>query len=342
MIPQKANRVVVGRVHLVIHSPHVIERVGLLGDREAPVGAGRIDDAPALVLVLVLEAGEKMHLVAHDRSAEGAAPLGLARVGLVQILLRDEEILVRHRRVGEVADRAAVPPVGALLGDRVDDAGGGGAVLGVELVGDDLELLNRFERRPRLRARAAAAQVVVVAPAVHQVHDAAPVLAVDGDAVGRGVGRLVVDHAGQQGHEPGEVARARRQVFDFTRGHVAADLRRREIDLRRFGRDRDVLFDGADAKHQIDLERRPDAQHEVLLRQPAEALEDRRNLVGARQQARDQERPVLAGDRLADGPALRVGDDDRHPGEDPLLLVGDPAANGGSPLLCLRCCDGDE
>ena len=83
---------------------------------------------------------------------------------LVQVLLLDEEILVRHRGVGEVADRAAVPAVGALLGDRVDDAGGGGAVLGVELVRDDLELLNRFERGARLRARAPAAQVVVVAP----------------------------------------------------------------------------------------------------------------------------------------------------------------------------------
>jgi hypothetical protein len=88
------------------------------------------------------------------------------------------------------------------------------------------------------------------------------VLAVDGDAVGRGVGRLVVDHARQQRHEAGEVARARRQVFDFTRGDVPADLRRREIDLRRFARDRHVLFDGADAKRQIDLERRPDAQDE--------------------------------------------------------------------------------
>ena len=97
----------------------------------------------------------------------------LRRLGLVEILLLDEEILRGHRRVGEVAERAAVPEVGALLGDRVDDAGGGGAVLGVELVRDDLELLDRFERRPRLRARAAAAQVVVVAPAVHQVHHAA-------------------------------------------------------------------------------------------------------------------------------------------------------------------------
>src|SRR6185503_14727992 len=127
----------------------------------------------------------------------------------------------------------------------VDDAGRGGAVLGVELVGDDLEFLYRFERRARLRARAPSAQVVVVAAAVHQINDTTAVLAVDGDAVGRGVGRLVVDHARQQRHEAGEVARARRQVFDFTRGDVPADLRRREIDLRRLARDRHVLFDGA-------------------------------------------------------------------------------------------------
>ena len=37
--------------------------------------------------------------------------------------------------------------VGPLLGDRVHDPRRGGAVLGIELVGHDLEFLNRLERR---------------------------------------------------------------------------------------------------------------------------------------------------------------------------------------------------
>ena len=131
---------------------------------------------------------------------------------------------------------AAVVGVGALLGDGIDDARQRGAVLGVELVRHDLEFLDRLERRTGLRAGAAAAQVVVVAAAVELVDDAGAGLAVDRHVVGLSVRRPVVDDARQDGDQAGEVAVAVGQVRDFRSRDVAADLRGREIDLRRFGR----------------------------------------------------------------------------------------------------------
>ena len=49
--------------------------------------------------------------------------------------------------------------------------------------GESLEFMDRLHRGACLGARAAPAQVVVVAPAVHQVLNPGSVLAVDGDAV---------------------------------------------------------------------------------------------------------------------------------------------------------------
>jgi len=57
----------------------------------------------------------------------------------------------RPRQRGILEERsAAVEVVGALLRHRVDHRADGAAVLGVELAGDDLELLDRFDRRARL------------------------------------------------------------------------------------------------------------------------------------------------------------------------------------------------
>jgi hypothetical protein len=101
-----------------------------------------------------------------------------------------------------------VPRIRALLADGVDDAGHGGAVFGIELARDHLELLNGFQRWPRLRAGAPAAQIVVVAAAIELVDDAAAVLPVDGHAVGGGIRRGVVDYARQQTDHAREIARA--------------------------------------------------------------------------------------------------------------------------------------
>ena len=260
VIPQIANRVVVVDAQLVIDAPEVIPRVGLLRDGKALVRSARIRAAPAFVRSCRSKLAKKCILSRMIGPPMVPPYCDLARFRFGEVVARDEEVLRRHRRVGEVPDGAPAPRVRPLLGDRVDDAGRGRAVLRIELVGDDLELLNGLEWGPRLRARAAAAQVVVVAPAIHQEHDAAAMLAVDGDAIGRGIAGGVVDHAGQQRDQAGEVARPRRQLRELARRHVAADLRRREVHLRRLGGNRHVLFQAADAQRQIDLQRRADPQ----------------------------------------------------------------------------------
>ena len=58
------------------------------------------------------------------------------------------------------------------------------AELGVELAGQQLELLHRLDRHARLRAAVAAVEGVVVVRAVHRVVDVADVLAGDVDGVG--------------------------------------------------------------------------------------------------------------------------------------------------------------
>jgi hypothetical protein len=225
-----------------------------------------------------------------------------------------------------------VEGVGALLRHRVDDARDGGAVFGVELVGDDLELLDRLERRARLRSRAAAAEVVVVAPTIHQEHHAAAVLAVDRHAVGVAVSRGVVDDARQQCDEAGEVARQRRQIGDLTRSHVPADLRRRQIHLRRLARHRDRLGERAHLEGEIDGHGRADLQPHVAC-ELSEAFERRGDLVRAGDDSRNEESAVAGGHRFAEGSALLVRDDDGDAREDGVLWVYDTATYRGASLL---------
>src|SRR4029079_18620153 len=116
-------RVVVAGIDLVIEPPEVVEGVGLLPDGETLVRAGGGDTASALGSALTLVAEKEVHLVPHDRAADGAAVLGLARIRFLEILLFDEEVPGSHRRVGKVSDHTAAPRVGSLLGDCVDDPG---------------------------------------------------------------------------------------------------------------------------------------------------------------------------------------------------------------------------
>ena len=143
----------------------------------------------------------------------------------------------------------------------------------------------------------------------------------------------VVDHAGQQRDEAGEVARPRRQIRQLTRGDVAADLRRREVDLRRLGGDGDALFETADPHQQIDLQRRADSHDHVVLREAAEALELGGDAIGPGHQARHQVRAVGTGDGFAHRAALLVRHDDRDARQDGLLGIGDASANRRSALL---------
>ena len=105
----------------------------------------------------------------HDRSANRAAELLALRVGLGKVALLREVILRRPVRVLSKSERTAVEDIGSRLGDRIDDRARGAAELRVELIGDDLELLDGLDGRPRLRPGALADDVVVVVAAVQHV-----------------------------------------------------------------------------------------------------------------------------------------------------------------------------
>ncbi len=125
-----------------------------------------------LVLRLPVDRDQEVGLVADDGPCEADAEL------LDRELLRFEsgEIVSGPRLVAEVAERRAVELVRPALRYRVDDAARVVAVLDVEPVGDDLELLDRLQRE---RERDTRAPAVLPEERVVRVH------AVDRDVRGR-------------------------------------------------------------------------------------------------------------------------------------------------------------
>src|SRR5262245_64467639 len=118
-----------------------------------------------------------MGLVPRDWTADAAAELALAvvtfhrvagAVDLRQFLGFGERV---HRLVAEELERAAVDVVGTALGDDRQDAAVAAAVLGLEALRLEVELLDRLERE---RLQLPADGVVVVVAAVDQIVDAAP------------------------------------------------------------------------------------------------------------------------------------------------------------------------
>src|SRR4051812_7232170 len=107
-----------------------------------------------------------MQLVPDDRSADRAAPALILRVGLRQPFLLREEVLGRQTAILEEPEGASPKIVRARFGDGVDHRSGGAAVLRIVLPGNDLELLDRLDRRARLRACALPDHVVVVVAAI--------------------------------------------------------------------------------------------------------------------------------------------------------------------------------
>ena len=109
--------------------------------------------------------------------------------------------------------RAAAQVVGARLRHSVDHRAGRPPELGVELVGDDLELLDRLDRRPRLHPGALPDDVVVVVAAVDRVVVVSRILAVDADRVAaERLGADRGDDARKQPDEADEVAVDARQL----------------------------------------------------------------------------------------------------------------------------------
>ena len=215
------------RVDLVVEPDQGIPHARFGGGRRVQVRPRRDVDRAVVVDDHALEAQEEVCLVTNHRSAHGASRLHLSGLGFGQVVLLDEVALGRELGVLQVAEGAPAELVRALLCHRVDHRPGRAPELRVELVGEHLEFLDRFEGCARLRARALADYVIVVARAVERIVVVARVLPVDVDRVG--TERLCADighNSRQQADESDVVAIDRRQVDQFAIRDVAAHLLR--------------------------------------------------------------------------------------------------------------------
>ena len=244
-----------------------------------------------------------MCLVLPDRASDRAAPVGLLRLRLGEIVLRDEEIPRRHGVVREAAEQRAVEDVAALLGDRIDNCAGGAAELGVVLVGEHLEFLHRLERRAHLAAARAAEIVVVVAGAVDR-EVAAPVAAAADDQ------RLTGERGRRRGHldarrqADGEhpVLVHDRQRRDLGFGDVRADLLRGHVHERRGPRHGDAFLEAPYAERDVEGRGVADLDHQVgpfVLLEPGQVRGD---LVGPRNEIGQEVRAVGVADDLPELP----------------------------------------
>ena len=138
----------------------------MLNRREVQLRACGKVEGPVRALGDPFQAAKEVEFVSHDRSAERASPLFERALGFVLIVQPGEVVLRRERRVGEVPEHDAPELIRTLFGDGVDHRAGRSPELRVVLVCQHLELLDGFERRPRLAANAAAERVIGVVAAV--------------------------------------------------------------------------------------------------------------------------------------------------------------------------------
>ena len=235
--------------------------------------------------VVLDDAREPVRLLAHlpfvvaeeegpiggERRAEGRAELVLVEdVGLRRIQHRPRVQLVVHP---EVVQRP-VGPVGARLGDDVDEAAEGAAVLGQVGGVEDAELLGRFLRRRRARQ---AGERLHVVGAVHLNQRVQLGLAAEGqarrrrgsDADIRLLERAAADvlpaarHAARQLDEVDEIAAADRQRFDLLHADDAAQLGLGRLDERRLGDDGDLLGERPEAHVDVRLGGAADGDHDT-------------------------------------------------------------------------------
>ena len=178
---------------------------------------------------------------------DGAAEL-MPRVGG----LRRREVVGRVERVvTEELVETAVQAVRARLERDADDAGRGAAVFGRVAVGDDLELLDRVDRRlddlllPRVAGRDLLAVVVVT---VEQERDGRAGLPADDDALAAGRPGT----GGQRGQLQ-VVASVERQRGDLLVGDDRADGRIRRVQRRRRRVDGDRLGERSDLQRHVDV-----------------------------------------------------------------------------------------
>src|SRR5207253_295719 len=107
-----------------------------------------------------------------EAAAELVAPIVLL-VEIAQLFILGQRV---HRLVAKELEEAALPEIGAALGDHVQHAAVAAAVLGLEPLRLKVELLDRLQRE---LLQQSADSVVVVVAAVDLVVDVAAGAAVD-------------------------------------------------------------------------------------------------------------------------------------------------------------------
>ncbi len=230
--------------------PRAAEVAVALGLRSARTRARTVPR----VLLVPLRRCEEMQLVLDDRSANRAAEV--VALQLVLRLVRSlEEVVLRVQRVAAAeVEAAAAELVRAAAGDDVDLRAAGLAELRAVAVAQDLELLDRLDRRVD-EDRAVRADVVVVravdrpeirgdvAAADREVRAAEQALVLDVEEIGGA-------HAGHQRGELQEVAAVQRQLADLLSGDHAGDVAAEHLDRgrRRFDADRLVHVAGPSSK----------------------------------------------------------------------------------------------
>ena len=326
----------------MIEAPHRVPGRHVIRGGVAVFGTGW--KRPGLVSVLhqPLEAQEVMEPVPDDRSADGAAPLLFADVRLGRIVLFREVVPRRDFLPGEEVEQGARELIGSRFRHGVDHGARRAAVLRVELVGHDLDFLDRFVSDACLAADVRSAEVVDVAGPVEH------------DVVGRGrlpVGehRVVEEAGGGNEHRSRNVpdkrhvaSISRRQLGELLSGNVAAHLRRAQVDKRRLGCDGDGFVESTDFQRQVECLGSPHCQEDVAPIEGPEALQLRTDPVPSRNNLRCKVAPIGARDDLAKGARVLVGDDDRHAGQDAALRIGDLPADFRGACLRERRCGDDE
>jgi len=280
-----------GRAHLLAE----FDREDAVAVREDPLGV----DALEGVLIRPLVRAEEEDLVPADRPADAAAVLIAAVILLGHLLLLFRERSRVQRVVAAEREPAPVQGVRAALGDDVEDRAVAAAVLRVEPLGDQLEFLNRLERK---HLEQAADRVVVVVAAVDDVVDVAAVAAADLRGVLRALRHVGVEakpHPGDGRGKVGELAAVERQPLHAVDVHDLAERRRRGGDQRRRGGDGDALADAGESQLHVDRGRRRDVHFDLRPIERLEALQRGPDLVLP---GRDGREPIRAGGIRRVGP----------------------------------------
>ena len=317
----------------MIEPHHGVPVRAILRDGEVQVRPRRKHASAVRVVDLALQAEEEVRLVLDDRTADHAAPIPLGRGRLGQILRLDEVVLGDPGVVREGAEHHALELVGAGLRHGVDHGAARPAELGVVHARQHLELLDRLQRRPHLRARARPQGIVGVIAAVDRDVVVLGGLAGGNDGVvAHLVGGRELD-ARQQRHGREVITVHRRQLGQFGGADVASDANRRGVDERRFTRHRDRLLEAADHERQGDGEGRAHLHDETALLGRTKPGERRRHPVAARHDLRHTEGAFGSAHRLAEDTRRLIGDDNGGARQSTTLLVRDTAGDVRSSLL---------